>query len=83
MWNKMNSTNKMRQTDFSIEVQQDCTRSTEVTVLPLSFDWKLKLAHFYSRKYEIKVGSGKEPQPSRVLYIGPSKKLNDYYARRV
>jgi hypothetical protein len=28
------------------------------------------------------LGSGKEPQPSRVLYIGPSKRLNDYYAPR-
>jgi hypothetical protein len=28
----------------------------------------------------MKLGSGKEPQPSRVLYIGPSKRLNDYYA---
>jgi hypothetical protein len=83
MWNKMNSTNKMRQTDFSIEVQQDCTRFTEVTALPPLFDWKLKLAHFYSRKYKIKVGSRKEPQPSRVLYIGSRKKLNDYYAPRV
>jgi hypothetical protein len=28
------------------------------------------------------LGSGKEPHPSRVLYIGPSKRLNDYYAPR-
>jgi hypothetical protein len=27
----------------------------------------------------MKLGSDKEPQPSRVLYIGPSKRLNDYY----
>jgi hypothetical protein len=27
--------------------------------------------------------SHKEPQPSRVLYIGPSKRLNDYYASMV
>jgi hypothetical protein len=53
MWNKMNSTNQMRKTGFSIEVQQDYTRSTEVTALPPSFDWKLKLAHFYYRKYEM------------------------------
>jgi hypothetical protein len=28
---------------FSIEIQQDYTGSTEVTALPPSFDWKLKL----------------------------------------
>jgi hypothetical protein len=39
MWNNTNSTNKMRRTNFSIEVQQDSTRSTEVTALPPSFDW--------------------------------------------
>jgi hypothetical protein len=26
------------------------------------------------------LGSGKQPQPSRVIYIGLSKRLNDYYA---
>jgi hypothetical protein len=31
---------------------------------------------------KMKLGSGKEPQPSRILYIGPSKRLNDYYAPR-
>jgi hypothetical protein len=31
---------------------------------------------------KMKLGSGKEPQPSRVLYIGPSKRLNDYSAPR-
>jgi hypothetical protein len=30
----------------------------------------------------MKMGSGKEPQPSRVLYIGSSKSLNNYYAPR-
>jgi hypothetical protein len=29
--------------DFSIEIQQDYTGSTEVTALSPSFDWKLKL----------------------------------------
>jgi hypothetical protein len=38
------------------------------------------MADFYSRKFEMKLGSGKEPHPSRVLFIGPSKRLNDYYA---
>jgi hypothetical protein len=28
------------------------------------------------------LGSGKDLQPSMVLYIGPSKRLNDYYAPR-
>jgi hypothetical protein len=41
------------------------------------------LAHFYTTNARMKLGSGKEPQPSRVLYIGPSKRLNDYYASRV
>jgi hypothetical protein len=57
--------------------------TTDVTGFPPSFDWKLKiefLAHFYSRNAKIKLGSGKEPHPSRVLYIGPNKRLNDYYA---
>jgi hypothetical protein len=31
---------------------------------------------------KIKLGSGKEPQPSRILYIGSSKWLNNYYAPR-
>jgi hypothetical protein len=40
------------------------------------------LAHFYTTNARMKLGSGKEPQPSRVLYTGPSKRLNDYYAPR-
>jgi hypothetical protein len=40
------------------------------------------LAHFYTTIARMKLESGKEPQPSRVLYIGPSKRLNDYYAHR-
>jgi hypothetical protein len=40
------------------------------------------LSHFYYSKYEIKLGSGKEPHPSRILFIGPSKRLNDYNAPR-
>jgi hypothetical protein len=35
------------------------------------------LAHFYSRNYEMKLESGKEPQPSSILYISPRKRLND------
>jgi hypothetical protein len=36
--------------NFSIEIQQDCNESVEVTALSSSFDWRLKmfLAHFYS-----------------------------------
>jgi hypothetical protein len=30
----------------------------------------------------MKLESGKEPIHSRVLYIGPSERLNDYYAPR-
>jgi hypothetical protein len=33
------------------------------------------MTHFNSRTRKIKMGSGKVPQPSRVLYIGPSKRL--------
>jgi hypothetical protein len=39
---------------------------TEVTVLSPSFNEKLKIkfmAHFYSRKYEMKLESGKDPNP--------------------
>jgi hypothetical protein len=41
------------------------------------------LAHFYTTNTRMKLGSDKEPQPSRVLYIDPSKRLNDYYTPRV
>jgi hypothetical protein len=41
------------------------------------------LAHFYSRDARIKLGSGKKPQPYRVLYIVSNKRLNNYYAPRV
>jgi hypothetical protein len=40
------------------------------------------LAHFYTTNAKINLESGKEPQRSRVIYIGPSKMLNDYYAPR-
>jgi hypothetical protein len=40
------------------------------------------MTHFYSRNTKMKLESGKELYPSRVLYIGPSKRLNDYYAPR-
>jgi hypothetical protein len=41
------------------------------------------LAHFYPKKYKIKTGSGNELQPSKILYIGSSKRLNNYYAHKV
>jgi hypothetical protein len=33
------------------------------------------LTHFYTSNVKMELRSGKEPQPSRVLYIGPSKRL--------
>jgi hypothetical protein len=33
------------------------------------------LIHFYIRNAKIKLGSDKKPQPFRVLYIGPNKRL--------
>jgi hypothetical protein len=69
----------MMQKGFFIELKQN-SYTTDVTVLPPSFNLKLLiefLTHFYSRKCEMKLGSGKEPHPSRVPNIGPSKRLND------
>jgi hypothetical protein len=38
------------------------------------------MAHFYSRHYKNKIWEvGRSLIHSMVLYIGPSKKLNDYY----
>jgi hypothetical protein len=41
------------------------------------------LAHFYPRNVKMALRIGKESHPSRVLYIGPNKRINDYYAPRV
>jgi hypothetical protein len=41
------------------------------------------MTHFYSRNEKIKLKSGNELRPSRILDIDPSKKLNDYYAPSV
>jgi hypothetical protein len=63
---------------FLIEEQQDYNGSMETTALPPSFDyWNENkfLTHFYSKKYEMKLGSDKEPHPSSVLFIGLSKRL--------
>jgi hypothetical protein len=40
------------------------------------------LAHFYSRNAKWNWKVSRSPINSRVLYIGPSKRLNDYYAPR-
>jgi hypothetical protein len=77
---------KQNQTLTAEREEQAPERDTnmEVTVLPhLIGNLKIVfLAHFYTRNAKMKLGSDKEPQPSRVLYIGPSKRLNDYYAPR-
>jgi hypothetical protein len=41
------------------------------------------MVHFYTKNSKMKLGSGKELQPSRVLYIGPSKRLNENDKARV
>jgi hypothetical protein len=41
------------------------------------------LTHFYSTKYEMRLRSGNELHPSRVLHIDPVKMLNNYYTPRV
>jgi hypothetical protein len=38
------------------------------------------LTHFYTTNLKMKLESGNEPHPYRVLYIDPSKRLNNYYA---
>jgi hypothetical protein len=40
------------------------------------------MTHFYYRKYKMKLGSGKESHPYKVLFIGSNKRLNDYNAPR-
>jgi hypothetical protein len=37
------------------------------------------MTYFYSRNAKMKLESGKKHYPSRILYIGSSTKLNDYY----
>jgi hypothetical protein len=37
------------------------------------------LTHFNTRNVKIKLKSGKKLHPSMVIYIGTSKRLNDYY----
>jgi hypothetical protein len=38
------------------------------------------MIHFYSRNYKMKLRSGEESHPSRIIFIWLSKRLNDYYA---
>jgi hypothetical protein len=79
----MNNT-KRSNTSFSIEIQTRFTSNPRRS--PLSLPHLISgmknefLTHFYSKNYEMKLESGNEPHLSRVLYIGPSKRLNDYYA---
>jgi hypothetical protein len=74
--------------NFSIENQQEYNQSTEVIALPPSFFIGIKTRSCPCHTstlviMKMKLGSGKDPHPSRVLYIGPSKMLNDYYAPEV
>jgi hypothetical protein len=49
----------------------------EVTALPPSFDWKIKivfLAHFYHKNSKMKLGSGKEPHPLKGPIYRPKQK---------
>jgi hypothetical protein len=41
------------------------------------------LSHFYSNNAKMNLESGRSPIYSRVLYIVPTKTLNDYYAHMV
>jgi hypothetical protein len=76
---KMKTSHKMKKSIFPLKSGYINTNHGGHRIPSLIFDWNKNkfLTHLYSRKYEIKLGSGKEPQPSRVLYIGPSKRLND------
>jgi hypothetical protein len=67
---------------FSIKEQQDYNEFTEVTALPhLIIGMELSSRHTSTfEKYEMKLESGKLSHLSRVLFIGPSKYLKDYYA---
>jgi hypothetical protein len=56
--------------------------TTEVTVLPASFDyWERKSSSWHTNPYLRSAyeiwRTDKEPHPSRVLFIGPSKRLKD------
>jgi hypothetical protein len=71
-----NEQHKVPQQIYPLKVKQDSNTIMKITVLPLSFDSKLKiefLAHSYFRKYKIKLRTGKESHPSMIIYIGPSK----------
>jgi hypothetical protein len=52
-------TTQMRSKRENFQLKSGMITTTEVTALPPSFDWKLKiefLTHFYSRNYEDKIG---------------------------
>jgi hypothetical protein len=80
---RMNLANE-KQNFYSIKIKRDQLQSRSLPPsLPHLIGMKnIFLAHFYTTNAKIKLGSGKEPQLSRVLYIGPNKRLNDYYAPR-
>jgi hypothetical protein len=80
---RMNLINE-KQNFYSIKIKRDQLQSwSSPPSLPHLIGMKnIFLTHFYTTNAKMKLGSGKESQPSRVLYIGPSKRLNDYYAPR-
>jgi hypothetical protein len=80
----MNDAKQDVKTSFFIEKPHKILTTTEVTTPYYLIKIKvLFLPHFYYSKYKIKLESGNEPYPSRVLYISLSKTINDYYAPKV
>jgi hypothetical protein len=70
---------------FLLQFTQVINQFMKFAALPRSFDSKLKMCSWHTSILDttkIKFRSDKELQPSRVLYIGTSKRLNDYYAPR-
>jgi hypothetical protein len=80
---RMNLTNE-KQNFYSIKIKRDQLQTwRSPPYLPHLIGIKNAfLTHFYTTNVKMKLKSGKEPQPSGVLYIGSSKRLNDYYALR-
>jgi hypothetical protein len=78
--------NRKRRDDFSLDLKRGITTNLQMSSPSLPHLIHVKknkfLPHFYSKNYEMKLGSGNELQPSTDLYIGPNKRLNDYYAPR-
>jgi hypothetical protein len=79
---KVKSVNK---NNFSIEIKTDSHTITEVTVVPPSFDWKLKTRSWLTSTLENWKQNWKVTSShihSMVIYICSNKKLNNYYAAR-